>query len=225
MKKFLIFCSAVLTSLCAAASPLQTADNPLGDLFNNLKNATGSNSGDGSSNSDLGNAISGLIGGLLSNDELTAKDFTGMWTYSGPAVCFQSENFLQKAGGSAAAATLEGKLAPYFTRFGLNKLVLTVDEELNFTMESGKLKAAGTITIEGSDVYFNFAALGKISLGKIKTYVVKSGSNLSIMFDISKLMNIVKSIGSAINNSTINTITGLLDSYDGICAGFKLHRQ
>lgn len=225
MKKLLIYCAAMLTSLCAAASPLQTADNPLGDLFNNLKNAKGSNSDDGSSNSDLENALSGLIGGLLSDDELTAKDFTGTWVYTSPAVCFQSENFLQKAGGSAAAATLEGKIAPYFTRFGLNKLVLTVDEDLNFTMESGKLKATGTITIEGSDVYFNFAALGKISLGKIKTYVVKSGSNLSIMFDISKLMNIVKSISSALNNSTLNAVTGLLDSYDGICAGFKLQRQ
>lgn len=226
MKKLLLCCSAIALALCAAAAPLQTSDSPLSDLFSGLKNKSGGNSqNNDSTKSDLGNALSGLLGGLLSNDELTAKDFVGTWSYVSPAVCFQSENFLQKAGGSAAAATIESKIAPYFTRFGLNKVVLTVDEEQNFTMQSGKIKTTGTISIEGTDVYFNFSALGKISLGKVKTYVTKSGNNLSIMFDISKLMNVVKAIGSATKSSTINTVSSLLDSYDGICAGFKLQRQ
>ncbi len=226
MKKLLLFCTAVAMSVCAAATPLQTTDSPLSDLLSGLRNSSGSsNSDEDSSGSDLGSMLSGLVGGLLSNDELSAKDFVGTWSYSSPAVCFQSEDFLQKAGGSAAAATIENKIAPYYTRFGLNKLVLTVDEELNFTMQSGKLMATGTISIDGSDVYFNFSALGTISLGQIKTYVTKSGSTLSIMFDISKLVNVIKAIGSATKSSTINTVTGLLDSYDGICAGFKLQRQ
>lgn len=205
-------------SIGAMAAPL--SGSPLGGLLGGLKDAA-----TGASSSSTGDAIGGLLNGLLGTDKISPESMVGTWAYTAPAVCFQSENFLQKAGGAAAAGTIEGKLAPYYKKFGVDKLTLTVDKDMKFTMTNGKLSASGTIVIEDKDVYFNFTAAGKIKLGKIRTYVTQSGSEMSVMFDVSKLMAVVKGVSSITGNTTIATATKLLESYDGICAGFKLKKQ
>lgn len=223
MKKFFIPLIALcigLGSAAPSASAATTTDSPLNGLLNGLKKG-GSDSG----SSDIGNALGGLVSGLLGNDKISPESMVGTWTYVSPAVCFQSDNFLQKAGGAAAAGTIEGKLEPYFKRFGLDKLEMTIDKDLNFTMKSGKLQATGTITIADKEVYFNFSAMGKINLGKIRTYVTQSGSSMSVMFDVSKLMSVVKAVSSITGSTTVSAATKLLESYDGICAGFKLKKQ
>lgn len=221
MKKLftLIAVAAMAFGAVSASAQSSTSSNPLSGLGKILGGASGSSS----TGSSIGDALGGLVSGLLTNDKIEPAKLTGTWSYAGPAVCFKSENFLQKAGGSAMAGTIEGKLAPYYEKFGLTNMVLTVDDQQNFTMKAGKMKLTGTITIEGTDVYFNFKALGKISLGKMKTYVTMTGANkMSIMFDVTKLMKIMTAIGSKVGGSTIGTVTKLLDSYDGLCAGFKL---
>lgn len=227
MKKFLSVVIGACIGLTACASPAtvttQTPDNPLNSLLGGAtkKSDSGSKSGSG-----LGDALGGLLSGLLSTDKITPDKMVGNWKYTSPAVCFQSENFLQKAGGSAVAGTIEGKIAPYYKTAGLDKLTLVVNEDKTFTMASGAMKMSGTIEADGSgDVYFHFAAFGKIKLGKMKAYVVMSGNTMSLMFDVSKLVAIVKGVGSVTGSSTVNAVTGILDSYDGICAGFKLQKQ
>lgn len=225
MNKILTLAGALVMTLSACATPATTVapapanDNPLSGLLGGLKNAGNGSQG---KTSDLGAALGGLVGGLLGNQKVDAASMVGTWSYAGPAVCFKSENFLQKAGGSAIAGTIESKLAPYYERFGLNKIQLTIDRQQQFTMAVGKMQVGGTVEIEGDDVYFNFQALGKVKLGKIKTYVTQTGNTMSVMFDITKLVNIIKAVGSATGNSAISTVTKLLDSYEGICAGFKL---
>lgn len=211
MKKFF------LTLLALGIGIAASAGNPLGNILGGL---TGNSSGDSATD-----AISGLVNGLLGNNKVSIENMAGTWTYTGPAVCFQSENFLQQAGGAAAAGTLEGKLKPYYTKLGLNKMQLTIDSEGNFTMTSGKMQTSGTITVDGNDVYFNFTAMGQISLGKVRTYVTQSATNtMSVMFDATKLVSVIKTVASVSNNSSISTVSSLLDSYDGICVGFKLKK-
>lgn len=219
MKRICYVIATMGIALSACASTAPATDNPLSKLLGGARQS--------GSESSIGGAIDGLIGGLLSTDKVTPEQMVGTWNYESPAVCFKSENLLQKAGGSAVAGTIEGKLAPYYKTLGLNKLSLTVNADKSFTMTSGAMKMSGTIEADGEgDVYFKFAALGKISLGRVKAYVVKSaGNKMSLMFDVSKLVNILKSVGSATGNSGIKTITTLLDSYDGICAGFKLQKK
>jgi hypothetical protein len=55
--------------------------------------------------------------------------------------------------------------------------------------------------------------------------VTLSGSNLSVMFDVSKLQSLLSTMSSVTGNSTLSTVTSLLNSYDGICAGFKLKKS
>jgi hypothetical protein len=151
----------------------------------------------------------------------------GTWKYSSPAVCFQSDNFLQKAGGSAVAGTIEDKLSTYYSAAGLTNLVLTINSDYSFTMKSGKLSSAGTVSKNSDgDIIFSFQALGTVSLGSMKAYVtMTSGKQMSLMFDVSKLTTVLKTVGSVSGNSTVTGVTTLLESYDGICAGFKFNKQ
>jgi hypothetical protein len=166
------------------------------------------------------------LSGLLSTDNVELSSMVGTWKYASPAVCFQSDNFLQKAGGSAVAGTIENKLATYYSTAGLTNLVLTINSDYTFTMTSGKLSSAGTVSKNSDgDIIFSFQALGTISLGSMKTYVTMSGNQMSLMFDVSKLTTVLKTVGSVSGNSTVTGVTTLLESYDGICAGFKLNKQ
>lgn len=215
-------------SACAtpASAPSATQDSPLGNLLGNLGKGGSSSDGEdsGKSGSALGSVLGGVLGGLISNDDVNPASMTGTWKYSGPAVCFQSDNFLQKAGGAAAAGVVEDKLAPYYEKLRLNQMVLTINEDLTFSMQSGVLRAAGTIEkAENGDIIFNFQALKSIKIGSMKAYVTMTGRNtMSLMFDVSKLVTLVKTIGSVSGSSSVKAISSLLESYDGICAGFKL---
>ena len=94
-------------------------------------------------------------------------------------------------------------------------------------MQFGRGSLKGSITKDqDGDIVFQFKALGKVNVGSMKTYVTMSGSSdMSLTFDVSKLISIIKAVGSISGNSSIKSISTLLESYDGICAGFKLKKQ
>lgn len=211
--------------LTSGATASQTSDSPLGGLLGGALRGSSSTSTDQSSSaSGLGSLIGGVISGLISTDDVNPAKMVGTWKYSSPAVSFKSENFLQQAGGAAAAGVVEGKLAPYYEKLQLNKLVLTINDDLSFTMQSGVLRASGTIEkAESGDIIFHFQALKSVTIGSMTAYVTMTGANsMSLMFDVSKLMTIVKAVSSISGSASIKAMTSLLESYDGICAGFKL---
>jgi hypothetical protein len=152
----------------------------------------------------------------------------GVWTTDGPAVCFQSDNFLQKAGGIAAATAVENKLSPYYTKYGLTNSTITIQTDGTFTMTVKKMTLSGTITQESgasAGVFtFNFSALGVFSMGSVTTYVEKTSSSMSIMFDASKFKTILSSMAKLTGNSLASTAASLLDSYDGLCVGFHMNK-
>lgn len=175
--------------------------------------------------------LKGMLGNLVSSDKVSVEKMTGSWCYNAPAVSFKSGNLLKKAGGAAASAAVEKKLAPYFKKAGIENMTLTVDSDSTFTMKVSKATLKGTIlpvTDEKSEAnfIFNFKAAGKIPLGKMDTYVTTSGSNtMSVMFDVTKLVTIIEKAGTLTGNSTVKGISSVLKGYDGICAGFKLTRD
>ncbi|MCM1110411.1 MAG: DUF4923 family protein [Clostridium sp.] len=209
--------------ICAviAAFLLSTASLHAWDL-KDLKNVLG---GSGSSDSPIGNIISGL----LQKESLTVEDLCGTWSYSAPAVTFKSENLLQKAGGAAASSAIVCKLEPYYKTTGLDQVVMTVNPDSTFTMTVRSIILKGTVETlaeEGSEANFtfNFTALGKIKLGKMNAYVTQSGNSTNVMFDVTKLIEIAEKVSSVAKSSTITTAVNLLKSYDGVCVGFELEK-
>lgn len=175
--------------------------------------------------------VKSILGNLISSDKITIEKISGSWSYSAPAVTFKSSNLLKKAGGAAASSAAEAKLAPYYTEAGLNKMSLTINPDSTFTMTLNKTTLKGTIATtadENSEAnfVFNFKLGGKLPIGKMDAYVTVSGSSsMSVTFDVSKLVAIIEKAGAVTKNSTLTSITKVLESYDGICAGFKLSKN
>ncbi|MCF0212882.1 MAG: DUF4923 family protein [Muribaculaceae bacterium] len=172
----------------------------------------------------IGNAL-----GIIPSQKVDVNYLVGQWKYSKPAVAFKSENFLNKAGGAVASSTIESKLATYYEKAGMKNLQFTVAEDSTFTMNLSKISLGGTVlpSPDEGTVYFQFKAIkGKLPLGKIKVFVnAESSSTMSLTFDVSKLIDIVSKLSSVIGNSTLQTASNLLSSYDGITAGFRLTKQ
>lgn len=179
-----------------------------------------------SSKKDIAGALSGVLNSFVANDKFSIDDIVGEWTYASPAVSFESDNALQKIGGAGAASVAEGKLEPYYKRLKLNATTLTVDAEHNFTMKLGVATLKGTVEKdENNALIFKFNAFGKISLGKAGAHATKSGNTLTLTFDASRLVQILTQISSKLNNSTLTTLSTMLNSYDGIFIGFKLNSK
>ena len=222
MKKLFITAVAALFMLAGTQSAQAQS---IKDILGNIATSAG---GDSSSDgSGLGGLLGGLASGLLSDDNVDPAKMTGHWKYSEPAVCFKSDNFLQKAGGAAAAQTVQDKLAPYYKIAGMDQMTLDIADDQTFNMNVRKAKLKGTVTKdENGDIFFEFKAMGKVKLSKMQVYVTMTGSNsMSLMFDVTKLVSIIKAAGSVTGNATIKGASALLESYDGICAGFKMAKQ
>lgn len=173
--------------------------------------------------SGLGSAASGVVEGLFTKTNLTVNDVVGEWQGNGPAVCFKDDNFLKKAGGAAMSGVIEDKLAPYYAQFGLNDIKVTINSDATFKMSVKLITLSGTLASNGDGTFvFNFTALGSMSLGKMTAYVQKSGNNLSIMFDATKMKDLLSKVASFTKIKLATTVSSILDSYDGLCVGFKL---
>lgn len=217
-------CIRLLTAvmLLFAAAGTAAAQSSLQDL---LKSVTGGASQDGKSKTEGLGKIGDLISGLTASSNFELKDLTGTWNYSSPAVTFKSDNALQKVGGVAAATAIEEKLAPYYKTTGFDAMVLTVADDFTFTMKLRRGTLKGTIS-KGDDgnLVFAFNAFGKIKLGKVLAFAAKSGNTLTLTFDVTKLISLLKTVSSVANIKSLSTLSTLLSSYDGLYAGFKLKR-
>lgn len=222
MNKIIALCLSLSLSISAMAAP----DPDIKDLLGKLGSSATATDSTTTSSSGLG-ALGNIVSGLISKSDISVSDMTGTWKYAAPAVCFKSDNLLKKAGGAAAAATIESKIAPYYKTAGMNKLSLEIKTDSTFTMQFGRGSLKGSISKDkAGDMVFHFKALGKVNVGSMKTYVTLTGSSdMSLTFDVSKLISIIKAAGSISGNSTIKGVSSLLESYDGICAGFKLKKQ
>lgn len=198
------------------------------DLKGALKGLAGSAAGqDGSSTAGT---ITNLLGNVLSTDKLEVSSLQGNWKYSAPAVTFKSENLLKKAGGAAAATMVTGKLEPIYKTLGFNKMTINIEQDGTFAMKVRGITLKGTIEqmpegdSSNANFVFNFQA-GTFNIGKINAYVEKSVlGEMKLMFDVTKLMTLLQTVGKVANLSTLNTLNSLLSNYDGLCAGFELKK-
>lgn len=218
---------AILAVMLSATSV--SAQFNLGGIIKGVANS-GSNSTDTTATS--GNGLGGLLKGVgdalgLTSHDVDVADIVGTWNYSAPAVVFQSENLLLKAGGSAASATVEKKLENYYKMAGFTSLQLTIDADSTFTFKVKAMTLSGTLSRDAQtgNFIFQFQALKKINLGHMESYISVKGSTMSLTFDVSKLMTLIEKAGTLTGNSTLNGVSALLKQYDGMTAGWKLTKQ
>ena len=169
--------------------------------------------------------VTDIIEGVLSTSNLEVKDLVGVWTSTGSAVAFQSEDLLSQAGGVAMASTLESKINPYFTKYGIVGSVITIQTDGSFSMSLKKTTLKGKIVKgENNKFILSFEAFGKNNLGNVNLYIQKTSTSMDLMFDASKLKTILSSIASLSKKGLGNSLNTFLNSYNGICIGFKMSK-
>lgn len=212
--------------ILVAVATMSVFNSSAFDLKGALQGLSGGSSSEASSNS---NGLGSLIGGianLLGKTDVSLADLQGTWGYSKPAVAFKSDNLLKKAGGAAAAEVIEGKLAPYYEKAGIAAMKLTIAADSTFTMKIKTVALKGTLSKDtDGNFIFQFKALGKVNIGHATSVITKTGNNITVTFDASKLITLVSKIASVTGNSTIKSVSSLLSSYDGLNAGFELKKE
>lgn len=186
---------------------------------------TGTTTGSSTGTGNLGTILGGLgglqgIGDIISGTlGITTTEIAGTWTYTEPAVLFESDNLLTKAGGQLAAQTIAKKLDTYYQKVGIKpgKMTMTFDNNGNFTQTIGSKTQSGTYTVNNGQVSLTYQGGTKQLVGTTQF----SGNNLVIVMDVTKLLDYVKTAAASINNSQLSQISSLANSVSGMKAGLK----
>lgn len=200
MKKFLF--KGIVMGIVLLTSFSANAQINLGNLGKVLGQAVGS---------DLTSVLSG-------KSNVSKESIAGTWSYSQPAVIFESSNLLKQAGGKIASAAIEKKLASQFTKAGITagKFLITFGADGTFsTIKNGQVTTSGTYTINGSKITFSYLQ----GTANISGYAQLENDLLSLTFDSSKVLGLIGKISKYTGDSTLSTISSLAGSFDGMKTG------
>ena len=205
-----ILCCALTVSGCS----IFRAAGKLGRLFGGGKKSTVT-------------TIVKIIGSVLGQfyDTTTKKALVGSWVYEEPAIQFESQNLLDKAGGVVASQSVADNITPYFEMLGLKTggIALDLREDNTCTITLGGQTIDGTYEFDDETKKLSLKA-GFIPLPAAYLSIVNN--QMAMTYDSSLLLNIIKVIGSASSaQSNLASISKLADSYDGMKTGFTFTRS
>ena len=149
---------------------------------------------------------------------------TGTWTFTGSALTFESDNLLQKAGGSLAATGVEKKLDGFLGKVGIEtgEMSFTFNTDSTFqTQIKGKtLKGTYRYDADTKKVNLQFSKLLRLN-----TTVNCTSEQMELLFPSDRLLDLITFLTSKSNNTTLQSINSLAESYDGMMLGFTLQKQ
>ncbi|MCR5463473.1 MAG: DUF4923 family protein [Bacteroidales bacterium] len=204
-----ILCCALTVSGCS----LFRAAGKIGRLFGGGKKSTVT-------------TIVKIIGSVLGQfyDTTTKKALVGSWVYEEPAIQFESQNLLDKAGGVVASQSVADNITPYFEMIGLKTggIALDLREDNTCTITLGGQTIDGTYEFDDETKKLSLKA-GFIPLPAAYLSIVNN--QMAMTYDSSMLLNLIKVIGSTSNQSTFSSVASLADSYDGMKTGFTFKKS
>lgn len=225
MKKTIILAAiaAITLTSCSSLSN-STSGSGLGNLAGNILGG-GKTSGSnltGTLTQAGGNMLSSLLGNLLGTNTVTDKTLVGSWNYKGVDCVFESENFLSKAGGELAAATLENKVDESLQKFGIKpgavKFTFNADHTWTGTIAGKSLSGKWTLDEKNSQVKMTYL----MGMGTLTPKVALNNGTLSLLFESSKLLTLVQGVGALTGNSTVSSLTSLMKNYNGMYIGLQM---
>ncbi len=221
MKKNILAKAFIMMSLLAIGTNAN-AQIDFSSILSGLSGKSDSDSDDDSSTSSPTLGILSDLASIFSSDKQASKDnLVGTWEYSGPAIIFESSNLLAKAGSSLASGKIEEKLEEQLSKLGISagNLSLTFNEDGTFT-ETIKTK-----TISGKWEVEDSALKLKLGVTSISVNTQLSGDELTLVTDVSKILDLVNAIASKTSNTNIQTLTSLMESIDGMQAGLTFVKK
>lgn len=148
----------------------------------------------------------------------------GTWDYEGASVVFKSDNLLKKAGGKVIANQTEKNINELLTKIGFEagKTTFVFNDDGTFKNITNERTLPGKYTYNSSSKELNLKYVNHIS---IKMNVSGSGSKMSLLFGADEFLSMVTFIGGNSGITIIQSLTSILNSYDGMMIGMQLRKQ
>lgn len=162
------------------------------------------------------------VANVVGTASVTAKQLVGTWSYSKPAVAFESNQLLSKAGGMVVANTLETRLATELANYGIKAgtLKFTFHSDGRYSCSVGTRQISGTYSVAGPAVTF---AAEKSDV-KVKANAKVSATSLQLTFAADKLLLLMQQFGAQTGDARLKAIASMAKNYTGMQLGMKLTR-
>ena len=135
--------------------------------------------------------------------KLTQYALAGTWNYTAPGVKFEGNDLLSQLGGTVLQDNIKQQLDKGYQMAGIKPGAGTVTfaKDGKFTTLMGKYELSGTYEFDASThvATLNFAK-DKLDLGSVPGHAYIDGSNLLLVFPVTKLIDMVKAMGSKISS-------------------------
>jgi len=178
--------------------------------------------GNSNSSSSAGSSIiNGILNNVIGSGTFSKQDLCAhTWKYSKPGCAFTSENLLAKAGGEIAANKVEEKLGEYYSKFGFSgsNTYFTFKTDGTFAAKIDGKSWQGNYTFDEKTHAIQMKGL----LLSMSGYATKTTNGISLLFDQTKLLNLIKTMGAFKGSSTLSAIGTIANNYDGMRVGFEM---
>ena len=178
--------------------------------------------GNSNSSSSAGSSIiNGILNNVIGSGTFSKQDLCAhTWKYSKPGCAFTSENLLAKAGGEIAANKVEEKLGEYYSKFGFSgsNTYFTFKTDGTFAAKIDGKSWQGNYTFDEKTHAIQMEGL----LLSMSGYATKTTNGISLLFDQTKLLNLIKTMGALKGSSTLSAIGTIANNYDGMRVGFEM---
>lgn len=161
----------------------------------------------------------------VTDGKATEIMLTGTWNYSSPAIRLATENeLLSSVASSAATSSLESKLVKAYSLVGLKAGAssFTFKDDNTFTAVVGKRTLSGTYTYDSATHKLTMEFSSLLKLGKLNGYAYLNGESLDIVFDCSRMMDFLVSLGS--KTSMLKGITSIANQFDSMMIGMQYNK-
>ena len=178
--------------------------------------------GNSNSSSSAGSSIiNGILNNVIGSGTFSKQDLCAhTWKYSKPGCAFTSENLLAQAGGEFAANKVEEKLSEYYSKFGFSgsNTYFTFKTDGTFAAKIDGKSWQGNYTFDEKTHAIQMKGL----LLSMSGYATKTTNGISLLFDQTKLLNLIKTMGALKGSSTLSAIGTIANNYDGMRVGFEM---
>lgn len=207
------------TTAATATTTAATTSNAGSAVAGILGAVLGGNSN--SSSSAGSSIINGILNNVIGSGTFSKQDLCAhTWKYSKPGCAFTSENLLAKAGGEIAANKVEEKLGEYYSKFGFSgsNTYFTFKTDGTFAAKIDGKSWQGNYTFDEKTHAIQMKGL----LLSMSGYATKTTNGISLLFDQTKLLNLIKTMGALKGSSTLSAIGTIANNYDGMRVGFEM---
>ncbi len=176
------------------------------------------------SSSAVKDAVTAITGGK----QLSVENLAGTWTYVNPAIQLEGDNALKNVTASVAASEIEKKLDEYCSKVGIEAgaFSYTFNADSTFTSQLKGQTLSGTYSFNAEEktIELKYGKLSKLNLTTMTASVVLSDNQLSLLFNVDKLLDFLTNLSSLSDNTTLQAINKLASEYDGMKLGFELEK-